>query len=153
MTVLICLGCRVLNAQEIISAGGDCGKNSNGSVTFTVGEPISETFIGTTSILSQGFLQPDSALAWSIKDLSGLSYSITVIPNPAEDYILIEVKPLNNTILFYYLYDFEGKILFNEQIVNESTEISISHLVPSFYILKVTENRQIVKTLKIVKQL
>lgn len=151
------LGFRIGHAQEVISSGGGGGDyiiSPNGYLTFTVGEPISETFQGTTGILSQGFQQPDSMKipGIGVKELSGFISSISAIPNPAKKFIILKVTPLSINTLFYYLYDSKGETLLKGQILNENTEIFLDHLSPSSYYLKVTANQKTVKILTIVKQ-
>ena len=151
LTMISCFGFQAGFTQEIISDGGDFFKNSYGSVSFTIGEPISETFTGTTSILTQGF-QQNEYLSYGINDLSGIDYTVSIAPNPAREFIVLKVNPIRPDSLFYCLFDNNGTMLQKEQVINEDTKISLHLLPPSSYIIQVSENRKIVKTLKIIKQ-
>ncbi|MBE0637328.1 MAG: T9SS type A sorting domain-containing protein [Bacteroidales bacterium] len=46
------------NAQQVIASAGGYFENDNVSLSWTVGEPVTETFIGAEMILTQGFQQP-----------------------------------------------------------------------------------------------
>ena len=48
---------RQINAQEVVSAGGGDFTNSSLSVSWTIGEPITETYSVGSNILTQGFHQ------------------------------------------------------------------------------------------------
>lgn len=48
------------HAQQVIASGGGTFENQNLSLSFTIGEPVTETFAGTDFILTQGFQQPYS---------------------------------------------------------------------------------------------
>ncbi len=45
-------------SPEVNASAGDYYTNANGSLSVTIGETVIETFIGTNSILTQGFQQP-----------------------------------------------------------------------------------------------
>lgn len=48
------------NAQQVIATSGGYYENENISLSWTVGEPVIETFTGSEVILTQGFQQPYS---------------------------------------------------------------------------------------------
>lgn len=45
-------------SQEVISTAGEHYENSNGSISWTIGEPVIETLESTNNYLTQGFHQP-----------------------------------------------------------------------------------------------
>ena len=45
-------------AQEVISTTGEHYENSNGSISWTIGEPVIETLGSNNNYLTQGFHQP-----------------------------------------------------------------------------------------------
>ena len=46
-----------VNAQEIISTSGDYFENTTGSISWTIGESMIETYTNGSEILTQGFQQ------------------------------------------------------------------------------------------------
>jgi len=52
----------LINAQsvspDVIASGGDYYSNANGSISWTLGEPMGETYTSVNNILTQGFQQP-----------------------------------------------------------------------------------------------
>lgn len=63
LTIVSLLGfVSFLNAQslspDVITASGDYYENANVSISWTLGETVTETFTGTNVILTQGFQQP-----------------------------------------------------------------------------------------------
>ncbi len=48
------------SAQQVIATGGGYYQTENIAMSFTIGEPVTETFIGGDVILTQGFQQPYS---------------------------------------------------------------------------------------------
>jgi hypothetical protein len=144
------IGLITLRAQEVITAGGDYHNNAAGSVSNTVGEPITETFSGTTSTLTQGFQQ-----VWLIPtilyELSGLNYEISVSPNPALNYLNLKIVTQNLSAMQLMLYSPEGKLLLLKKIESIETGISFDGLSSGSYILKVTEDKRDLKSFKIIK--
>ncbi len=63
--------------QEVISTSGGYFENENISMSWTVGEPVIETFAGADVILTQGFQQPYSFFLHQILNIpigwSGIS--------------------------------------------------------------------------------
>ena len=133
-------------SPEVLSSAGGTLSNSQYMVDWTVGEPVIETVLGSTHILTQGFHQPDFFIT-SIKETH--DYSILVYPNPASSVLMIQTdiqQPLQAS-----LYDLNGKIL-NEIRFTESTEFNISNLSRSVYLLKITDQKKhIIKIVKITK--
>ena len=152
LTLLFLLQVFILNAYsqnvspEILSSAGGTLSNAQYLVDWTLGEPVIETVTGTTYILTQGFHQPDFFII-SIQESP--EYSILVYPNPVSSVIMIQTdiqKPLRAS-----LYDLNGKLL-NEIRFIESTELNISNLSRSVYLLKIIDqNKNTIKIVKITK--
>jgi ribosomal protein S11 len=67
-----------------------------------------------------------------------------VYPNPSSGKIKIEVKQyssLENTIIS--IYNVQGKLLFQQPLKKDKTELDISGLEKGVYILKLTNNKMI----------
>ena len=45
-------------SQEVISTAGEVFETTNGSISWTIGEPVIATLVGTDNSLTQGFHQP-----------------------------------------------------------------------------------------------
>lgn len=144
-------GIGTTRAQEIITPGGDYFSNSNSSMSSTIGEPISETFAGSENLITQGFQQSKLTII-AIRELPGLSRTITAFPNPAKEYVKIKTDNLEKEKLWIELYDNSGKLLQKKQFDGSETEISFSSLKPATYHIKVISGKKEVKIFKIVKQ-
>ena len=69
------------NAQEVISATGRSVENAGYQLSWTVGEPMVETFSSENSALTQGFHQSKLAVT-AIDQLSIGNLKLKVYPNP-----------------------------------------------------------------------
>ena len=78
--------------------------------------------------------------------------AITVLPNPTTG--IIRVINDNNSVepAFYQLFDLNGRLLLQDNLSVDMPTIDIRQLSSGLYLLKVIDQRQAVKTFKIVKQ-
>jgi len=81
----------------------------------------------------------------------GQNLDAKVYPNPARDYLTLEVKDFELSDLNYQLFDINGKLLQNEHITGSRTSISMRNLVSATYFVKVMLRNKEVKTFKIIK--
>lgn len=135
-----------LVAQEIISSNGDYNNVSNGSVSWTIGEPIITTGIISNGIVTQGFQQNYEDFLVDIHVISKDEW--VIYPNPFTDEINIS-EEISGAIL---IYDLDGKEIIDIQIevLNGQTKIELPNISAGVYILRYhTENHTIIK--KIIK--
>ena len=131
---------------EVLSSAGGTLSNTQYLVDWTLGEPVIETVTGSTHILTQGFHQPHFFLT-SIQESP--DFSIQIYPNPSSS--IITIKTSVKQPLTAILYDLNGKIL-NKIRFTENSELDISSLAESVYLLKITDqDNSIVKLTRIVK--
>ena len=69
------------NAQEVITTAGDYYLASSGSLSWTFGETITETFSTGINALTQGFNQSQLS-ATATYQLPTLDFNIKAYPNP-----------------------------------------------------------------------
>ncbi len=136
-----------LNAQEVISSGGSFFTNQDGSITYTVGEPVIQTFSGTSVILTQGFNQTTLTVT-SLNDFK--EFELVAFPNPTQDFVILKTSAFDKS-LKYLLFDSSGKLLLENIIIDIETQISFEKLPYSSYILKVLDKSIEIKSFKIVK--
>ena len=137
------------NAQQVISSGGEYFENSTVSISWTLGEPVTETISNGTNILTQGFQQTKLS-ASEIFTLNSEVYNISLFPNPTLNIVNLKISDFNN--LTYNISEVNGKLLKERKIISENTEISFAKLPAAVYLLKVFNNKEIIKVFQIVKQ-
>jgi hypothetical protein len=148
---LLCTLPVTLQAQEVISTSGGYGETSGAKVTWTIGEPVTETIAGTNSILNQGFNQGDLIITM-IKNLEEAGLTIKIYPNPAHDQLRVSVEDLEIDNLRYVLVDMGGKVLSERKLSGAETNISVNELARSSYILKVYQNFKEIGVFIIIKK-
>jgi hypothetical protein len=146
------LGVLQANAQEagVISGGNLTG--INGNVSYTVGQVIYATNIGTTGFIAQGVQQSFEIQTVLGMDNFNINLQMTVYPNPTVNFLSLEVKNYNFENLQYQLFDLNGRLITDEKIVSETTTFSIEQYPSAIYLLKVINNKKELKIFKIIKK-
>ena len=142
-----------LNAQtshQVLSATGGDATGSGGSVAFSVGQIVYTTSTGTTGSVAQGVEQAYEISSVGIKE-TALNISLSVFPNPTSDYLTLKVEDYNNEALSYHLIDEQGKLVLNEQITNQDTQVAMSTLARGIYFINVLQANKKIQTFKIIK--
>ena len=136
--------------QSSNSAGGDATGNG-GSVAYSVGQIVYTTHTGSTGSVAQGVQQAYVISSVGINETE-LNSSLSLFPNPIEDNLTLQISDFNKEKLSYLLFDTEGKLLTNGQVIAKQTQINTASLPPATYFIKVLnqENKQ-VESFKIIK--
>lgn len=141
----------IARSQEIITSSGDYFTTVNGSLSVTIGEPITETFVGGANILTQGF-QQSRLKVLGIYESPETDFDITVFPNPVQDKLTVKIGKFTHEQFSYKLFDLQGKMLDHHDFEPPETLISFQNLVPSVYFLRIYSFDTLSGTYKIVKQ-
>ena len=139
-------------AQEAIPATGGDVTESEGSVSYTIGQVLYITNMGTNGTVAEGVQQPyEISVVVGIEQAKDINLICKAYPNPSTDLLILEVESASNEDLYFQLYDMMGKLLVSKKLLNIKTNISMANLAPSTYFLKVTDHQKVVKTFKIIK--
>jgi len=150
--LLLGLGIAGLQAQTAVTSTGGNASGSGGSASYSVGQVVYTTNIGTNGSVAQGVQQPyEISVVTAIEQAKGINLSVTAYPNPTTDYLTLRIDEFDISNLSFQLYDMNGKLLQNEKITGNQTSIVMSNLVPATYFVKVIQENKEVKTFKIIK--
>jgi hypothetical protein len=149
--IIIC-GTSICYSQQAVSTAGGEASGTGGTVSYTIGQVSYTTNTDNDGTVTQGVQQPYEIFdIGNAVDDYGISLELSVYPNPASDYLTLKVKNYTSGNLTYQLYDADGKLLENKEIVDAETTIQMDELSPAIYFLKVSNNDTEVKTFKIIK--
>lgn len=141
-----------LQAQEAIPATGGNASGSGGTASYTIGQVFYSTSTGTNGSVAEGVQQPyEISVVVGIEKTRDIYLICAVYPNPTTDLLTLEVETLENENLSFQLYNMLGKLLISKKLIDIKTTISMAHLAPTTYFLRVTNNQEVVKTFKIIK--
>lgn len=140
-----------LTAQEAIMTTGGNAAGSGGSASYSIGQGLYTTEIGAVGSIAQGVQQAFEISTFTIVDETTAGMVISVFPNPASDYLILEVADFENKQLQYQLLDINGRILENQIVTARQMSVTTTLLIPGTYFLKIMANKTEIKTFKIVK--
>ncbi|MBN2484894.1 MAG: T9SS type A sorting domain-containing protein [Bacteroidales bacterium] len=148
LALLFSYAARAQNLEVHAPAGGYEVTAGNGSLSWTLGEVVTETHKPSNATLTQGFQQ--SGLSITVENnFTEMYIEVTVYPNPTTG-ILHLLTDVTET-LQYQLFDINGSVLKSGETLSASEELDLSALPPAVYYLKITRGNQVQKTFQIVK--
>ena len=136
-------------AQEVISSSGSSFENSDARLSWTLGEPVIETFTSDQSVLTQGFQQSKLTVT-AINQISDNSIRIKVYPNPVTSQLTIETG--KNEKFNFSLIDLNGKVLIKKEVKEFVETVDMQAFIPGSYFLTVfSNNGKQLQTFKVIK--
>lgn len=140
-----------IQAQEVVSSAGNYYEHEHGSISWTLGETVIETFETSNLTLTQGFQQPVLSVSTLIEE-PGLDFQITAFPNPTRGYVNISTNFLHSEEMIYQVYDMQWRFISSNRLEGKHTMVSFSDLHPGTYFIRIISADKPVKVLKIIKQ-
>jgi hypothetical protein len=140
-----------LSAQEAIMTTGGNAVGSGGSASFSIGQVLYTTHADAEGSIAQGVQQAFEFSTFTGTDETTTGTDISVFPNPANDYLILEVADFENKQLQYQLLDINGRILADQIVTAHQVSITTTLLIPGTYFLKIMADKAEIKTFKIVK--
>lgn len=151
MLLLFGSGLATAQAQETTAASGGDALGAGGSVSYTIGQVVSIPNEGTMGSVAPGVQNPYEIFSIGIEE-GGIKLLLSIYPNPAKEYVILQIENWKKGDFFYQLYDFNGRLLENKETESKETRINMRNLAAASYFLKVIGNDKEVKTFKIIKK-
>lgn len=147
---LMCLGNNI-KAQQAVVSGGNFHQNSQGSISWGLGEAVIETFEVDDIIITQGFQQSKLTIT-TIEELPEPDFYITAFPNPANDFVYLKSNFDHSDDVYFTVSDLNGKLMMGDKINSTVEKVSFRDLKSGVYFIKISLNNKEVKTIKVIKQ-
>ena len=150
LAFLLSFSVQAQTSHQVLSATGGDASGSGGTVAYSVGQIAYTTSTGTTGSVAQGVEQAYEIYSVGIKE-TALNISLSVFPNPTSDFLTLKVADYNNEALSYKLLDQQGKLVLNEQIITQDTQVAMSTLARGAYFINIVQANKKIQTFKIIK--
>lgn len=145
------LGLGGIHAQEATTATGGEATGAGGTASYSVGQVVYTTATGTNGSIAQGMQQHyEISTTLGINETT-INLEMNVYPNPVTNFLTLKVDDVELSTLSFQLIDLKGKVITNKKVNSATTTVAMENLPTATYFLKVTDNNQIVKTFKIIK--
>ena len=140
--------------RQVFSNSSGSFESNNFSISWTVGEPVTETLQSDQLFLSQGFEQADPVVKHTVavKEVQPEALGLRVYPNPAAATLTVELKQTDVVLLQLQLFDSMGRLLNNQKISTGSNSVDVHALPTGLYLLRfIRPETQECSTLKFQK--
>ena len=139
--------------QEVTASGGGYCKQINGSLQFTFGETLTETYSNSGARLYQGFQQGSYQIVGVAEIKTDTTVTAGIYPNPVADFVNITVRSSAAAKFIYKIISVEGQSIFTENITaGETKSIDLTKFAPGIYFISIQNNETgYQKTYKITK--
>ncbi len=135
--------------QSVHASAGAYFQNANGSIAFTIGEPVIATQTSGGIIITQGFHQPEDEFSTTAPALAPAS-GIAVFPNPTRDEVFVTLTG-SGTGWTCTLYDLCGKITLQQVLPAQRNTLDLSAFANGPYALHVVDaNGQLARTFQLI---
>jgi Secretion system C-terminal sorting domain len=120
-------------SHQTLNSAGNTAKISSFTIDFAVGETITETLKGNSSIVTQGFIQPVITIQTGFSfQKQGEGCQFSIFPNPTTDYI--NFKNQDTEEVDFEIYKIDGSLVGKYRSVNKYTDVST--LAKGTYLVK-----------------
>lgn len=143
---------QLIYSQETIPASGGGATGSGGSSSYSVGQVVYATNLGSGGAVLQGVQQSIELFTLSNPELTAVNLNAVTYPNPTSDYVVLAISDINLSDLSYALYDLQGREVAKGRAMQANTQIGMQGMVSGTYILKVNQAIKELKTFKIIKK-
>ena len=138
-------------AQESINSGGGDATGSGGSAAYSIGQVIYTTNFSASGSVAQGVQQPYEIFTIGVEELD-FGISLSAFPNPTMNTLTLQVSELTSENMVYQLFDLQGKLIHESQIVGLQTQIDMSQMAMATYFLHVfNQDKTKNQSFKIIK--
>ncbi len=128
-----------LSAQEVISASGNEFVQPEGSITYTLGEPIILTTVGPEHIMTQGFNQPWAVIITEVSELE--TSGILLYPNPTRHVLHVDLGRIPSGHR-YELIDSKGALVMNGRVVDQLTTLDMEQFSSGGYVFRLYDPKE-----------
>ncbi|PRX41207.1 T9SS type A sorting domain-containing protein [Salegentibacter salegens] len=139
------------NLHSSINVNGGNISNAEGSLSYSIGQVYYSSHNEEEITVTEGVQQPliiyTAPVEKTKKDFEVLAY-----PNPVANNFTIDASSYANRSLNYQIVDLNGRLLKEDRIEKPGSKIDISRFSAAIYLLRISDNDQHIKTIKIIKR-
>ena len=141
--------------SAIVPVGGDA-QSSSGSVSYTVGQVVTQTAANSNGTISvaEGVQQPYEIQAVGIDPYPQITLNAIVYPNPTENLAQLYLNGFDIPMdgLQAHLFDAKGKLLQRINVTDDLTTFQIGQYATGTYYLELRDGKRVLKTFKVVRK-
>lgn len=140
-----------VSGQESLNTSGTNTSGTAGNVTASLGQIFYETTSSSVGSIAAGVQQSYDITATLGVDITEISLSLTIFPNPTADILNLKMGFKDYQKYRYDLFDGSGKLLAGQPILQAQTQIIMASYPASMYLLKISKEGKTIKIFKVLK--
>jgi hypothetical protein len=140
-----------ISAQESANTAGGEASGSGGTSSYSLGQTVYTSDTATTGSVNQGVQQVYEISVVIGIEKAEINLSFTAFPNPTTDILNLSIGNYTNNKLSYQLFNTQGKLITKNIVIANTASINMVGLEKSTYILKIIDDKKIIKTFQIIK--
>lgn len=134
-----------------VAAGGNAS-GANGSVSYSIGQVFYVSATGNGGIATTGLQHPYEFFIVGADNFPNITMEMTAFPNPTFSDVNLKIENQDFKGLAWKVYDQAGNQLLGEKLNSSLTAIPFQDLPSATYFLHIGNNKETVKTFKIIKK-
>jgi len=142
-------------APQVIATSGNISQQGNASISYTIGETVTQTATNGTTILTQGYQQPHYNITL-LPPYQNTLPNIQIFPNPTTDQLQITFDNEQELQTTIYLTDAAGKQIANQTytaLPKTTLNYPMQQVAAGKYFLTIELlNHKKIKTFEIIKK-
>jgi len=148
--LLLSMSILTMNAQKgALTSAGENTSQSGNIVSWTIGSTVAGSSVTQSKRISAGVIHPIYNIFYPQDDNA---IQIKCSPNPATEFINVELHTNEFEGMSWHLYNVEGKKIQDNKLTFNTFRLSLSTLNAASYILKIYDaNQQPVAQAKLLK--
>ena len=141
--------------SAIVPVGGDA-QSSAGSVSYTVGQVVTQTVSNSNGSISvaEGVQQPYEIMTVGVNPYPQITLNAVVFPNPTDNLAQLMLNgfeiPMDG--LQAHLFDSKGKLLQRIPVTDDLTTFQIGQYATGTYYLELRDGKRVLKTFKVIRK-
>jgi len=152
LIILVLLSLAAKGQHQVVSAAGDFDRNESGSVSWTLGQVVTNTLSGSEIIVTQGFQQISLEVVTSARHDIEVQSQVKAYPNPVANQITLEMGKMENLALSFELYNLQGQLIKKKKIDTNYQRINMESEPSGEYLLRILSDEEPVESFKIIKR-
>ncbi len=136
---------------NVVGAGGNVNA-AEGTVSYTIGQPVTNHLDSPGHSLNEGLQQPYELFVVSTYTDLETGLSAEVFPNPTSDYLILRMlSSQNKSATRYAITDINGMPMASKDFEETEINIPMKEFTPGTYILTLFNAKKPVHQFKIIK--
>lgn len=154
MSILLLLSVfysKTMAQEAVLSAGGNTTQ-SNGSVSYSIGQVFSSDAESSDHYVTEGVQQAFEIYVVTEIEALAKTMDLLVYPNPTSDFLKLKTSEEAFETLSFVLTNVQGQVLQTQKVNQKETRVNLKNYAPGSYFLNIRTEEETIKTFKIIRK-